>query len=60
MNKYDYIFDVSNCRLLTEKSSFPKNMIRHGGPFEPHLFFNETVECEKFDFCNTIILCIHF
>lgn len=22
-------------------------MIRHGGPFEPHFFFNETAECEK-------------
>lgn len=42
-----YNLDVSIRRLVTENSSFPKNITRHGGPLEPHLLFNRTAECEK-------------
>jgi len=52
LHEFDYILDVSIWRLLTEKSSLPKNITRQGGPLEPHLFFNETAECENDDFPN--------
>lgn len=29
-------------------------MIRQGGPFEPHLLFNDTAEFEKDDFLNAV------